>query len=331
MSFQNLAGNEHLKKRLGQFITTRKILNSYVFAGESGIGKKTVSNMFVSAILCEAPSAGGACNNCAACKQFLSDNHPDVIYLQKSKDKKTLGIEEVREQIIKQVYIKPFIAQKKIFVINDGDSLTPEAQNGLLKVLEEPPEYVTFIILVSKKSLLLDTVLSRSCVFDLRPVTKLTVIDFLKNEYPSKTNDEHLFYAKFSQGVIGKAMKIAADAEFKAMFFDTSKFLSSTMQKKSALVDFHRYLLDNKENINTITDFMLIFLRDCIFSCEGLDDMIICPQNLDSISTSQADKKKFTSTMDSVIKYKNNLLSNANFTVLTLNLLIEIQANCNIN
>ena len=331
MGFRNFAGNEHLKKQLTQFINTKKILNSYVFTGESGIGKKTLADMFVSSILCDAPLDGGACHNCSSCRQFLSGNHPDIIYLQKTKDKKTFGIDDIREQILKQVYIKPFISSKKIFVIKDGDDLTQEAQNGLLKVLEEPPEYVTFIILVSKKSLLLDTVLSRSCVLNLRPVTKQTVLDFLKKEYPSKPEEELLFYAKFSQGVIGKAIKIATDEDYKSLFFETVKLLTSVMQNKVALVGVHRYLLDNKDNINTITDFMLIFLRDCIFSCEGLDDMLICPQNLIFLSTTQSDKKKFTSSMDSVIKYKNSLASNANFTVLTLNLLTEIQTNSNTN
>lgn len=331
MSFENFAGNDHLKTQLSRFISTKKILNSYVFAGENGIGKKTLSDMFISGILCEAPTAVGACGKCIACRQFFSNNHPDIIRLKKQKDKKTLGIEEIREQIIKQVYVKPFIASKKLFVISEGDDLTQEAQNGLLKVLEEPPEYVTFIILVSKKSRLLDTVLSRSCVLNILPVNKESILKFLHEKYPYEQKENLEFYAKFSQGIIGKAIKIKDDEEYKALFFETAKHLNSVMQSKGAIIDVHRFLIDNKDKTDIITDFMLIFLRDCIFACEGLNEMIICPQNIADISVNQTEKKKFTTCMDSVIKYKSLLGPNINHTITTLDLLTEIQKNCNIN
>ena len=161
MSFENFAGNSHLKTQLKRFIETGQILNSYVFAGEKGIGKKTLSNEFLRGILCEAPLDSGACGVCPTCIKILSDSHPDIYYLKKQKDKKSYGIEEIREQIIKQVYIKPFIAQRKIFVIPEGDDLTQEAQNGLLKVLEEPPAAVIFILIAQTKASFLETIISQ--------------------------------------------------------------------------------------------------------------------------------------------------------------------------
>lgn len=330
MSFEHFSGNEHIKTQLSRFIATNKILNSYIFSGVEGIGKTTLSDIFISQILCETPEKNGACRTCSACRQFFSKTHPDVIFLKKQKDKKTLGIDEIREQIIKQVYVKPFIASRKFFVIEEGDDLTQEAQNGLLKVLEEPPSYVTFIIHVTKKSMLLDTVLSRSCVLNLRPVPKDEVLSFLKNKYPTLENESLEFYANFSQGVLGKAIKIANDEEYKSLFFETANILNSVMKNKSAFVDCHRFMLDNKDKIDTIIDFMLIFLRDCIFLCQGLTNMVICPQNLKDIYPASDDIKKFTSSIDYVIQFKSALASNVNFTVLTLDLLTQIQNSCNI-
>lgn len=330
MGFEEFAGNEYIKAQLTRFISAKQILNSYIFVGEGGIGKKTLSDTFIKGILCEAPLNGGACGNCFACRQVASGNHPDVIFLKKKKDKKTIGIDEIREQIIKQAYVKPFVALKKIFVIQEGDDMTQEAQNGLLKVLEEPPEYVTFITLVSKKSILLDTVLSRSCVLNLKPVTQDEVLGYLQKIAPSASHDDLVFYARFSQGIIGKAVKIMEDEDYRNLFFTSSQLLASVMKSKEAAFDFHRYLLDNKDEISVITDFMLIFLRDCIFLSEGLGNMVICPQNLNGIYAPRSEKRKFTSCMDSVIKYKNMLSANANFTALSLNLLTEIQNNCNI-
>lgn len=331
MSFENFAGNNHLKTQMSRFIETDKILNSYVFSGEDGIGKKTLSTLFVKRILCEAPISSGACGVCPACKQISSKNHPDVFYLTKQKDKKTLGIEEIREQIIKQVYIKPFIAQKKVFIINDGDDLTTEAQNGLLKVLEEPPSYVTFIILVTKQSMLLDTVLSRSCVLNLHPAPKDDVISYLKSNFPDKTDSEIEFSAKFSQGIIGKAIKILNDEDYKSLFFEISRQMANVMNEKKALVNFHRFLIDNKENIDIIIEFMLIYLRDALLVCEGLQDMVVCAENFKNNNLNIKNKKMYVHSIDSVIAYKNALMTNVNFTILSLDFLLEIQKNCNIN
>lgn len=329
MSFENFAGNDHIKTQLKRFITTGQILNSYVFSGETGIGKKTLSDVFVKEVFCEAPSDGGACGTCSACLQIQSDNHPDIIYLTKQKDKKTYGIDEIREQIIKQAYIKPFIASKKIFVIKEGDDLTTEAQNGLLKVLEEPPEYVTFIILVSEKSRLLDTVLSRSCVINLHPAPLGEVNAFLKKSYPSLNDNDVDFYSKFSQGIIGKAIKIIENEDYRALFYDTAKHLSSVIKTKDTFVEAHKFLIDNKDSIQQITEFMLIFFRDCIFSCEGLRKNLICPQNLNNIPCDTGSKKKYILCMDSVIDFKNKMKFNASFSFSCLELLTDIQKNCN--
>lgn len=327
----NFAGNSHLLFQLSRFVESGKILNSYVFSGDEGIGKKTLSEIFIKNIFCTSLKDGNACGVCPFCKQIESSNFPDLITLKKVKDKKTIGIEEVREQIIKNAYIKPFIAHKKVFLIKEGDDLTIDAQNGLLKVLEEPPEYVTFIILVTKTSRLLDTVLSRSCVLNLHPATKEETVNYLKNTYPDLNDEDILFGARFSQGVIGKAQKILFDEEYKALFFETSKNLDGLCSSKEGFVSFHRFMLDNKDNVDIIIDFMLIYLRDGLFCAEGLSDMAICPENFKAKEITHNLEGVYTRLMDCVIKYKNMLSANANFTVLTLNLADEIQKNCNLN
>ncbi len=331
MSFDNFAGNEHLKTQLKRYIKSGQIHNSYVFAGEEGIGKKTLSQEFIKGLFCESPINDEACGKCALCRQLASASLPDICYLQKPKDKKSYGIEEIREQIIKQVYVKPFAAKRKVFVISQGDDLTIEAQNGLLKVLEEPPEYVTFIILVSRKSFLLDTVLSRSCVFDMRPAPLKEAYEFLHRTYPEKNAEEIEFYAKFSQGIIGKAIKIINDEEYHALFFETSKHLSALIKSRDSLIYFHHFLLENKDDVLHIIDFMLIFLRDCIFSCVGLNDMVICPQNLKDVSCATVYKKKYTSCMETVIAHKNKLSYNVNFAFWSLDFLTQMQNICNSN
>ncbi len=330
MKNRYFAGNKHLVSQLDHFVRSGKILNSYVFTGESGIGKKTLSQLFIKNIFCEALTDDGACGKCPSCRQLESLSFPDLIYLKKVKDKKTIGIDEVREQIIKNAYIKPFYSSKKVFLIKDGDDLTVEAQNGLLKVLEEPPQYVTFIILVTKKNMLLDTVLSRSCVLNLHPVSKDEALEYLKNTYPDLPNADISFGTKFCQGIIGKAEKMLFDESYKALFYDTAKVLGALFTKKEAFVDFHRFMLDNKDNIETIIEFMLIYLRDGLFIKEGLFDMAICPENIAMANFTQETLERFALLIDCVIKYKNMLSANANFTVSTLDLAGGLQKNCNL-
>ena len=143
-----------ISQRLLMAVRSGRVLNSYVFEGAAGIGKKTMAELFAAALVCEGKAGQLPCGSCPACRKVFTHNHPDVIYLEKTDGKKTIGIDAVRERILEQVYIRPLLADKKIFLITDGGALTEESQNSLLKALEEPPEYAVFIILTEKAGML---------------------------------------------------------------------------------------------------------------------------------------------------------------------------------
>ena len=138
--FEELIGNQKVKETLIKSIISNRISHSYMFLGIEGIGKALFAKEFAKAILCL--KEGEYCDNCKSCIEFSTDNNPDYVYIEPEETK--IKIDQIRNMQLK-VAEKPIISNKKVYIINDAETMTPEAQNCLLKTLEEPPEYVTII------------------------------------------------------------------------------------------------------------------------------------------------------------------------------------------
>ena len=156
MSFNNIIGNEKIKSYLQEFINNKAISHSYLFSGQDGIGKKLFAREFAKMILCLSDNK--PCNSCSSCIKFDSNNNPD--FLQIEPDGNSIKISQIRE-MQKNVYEKPILSNKKVFIIDESEKMTEEAQNSLLKTLEEPPEYMVIILISSNENKLLNTIKSR--------------------------------------------------------------------------------------------------------------------------------------------------------------------------
>lgn len=329
LNFDDIYGNARLKTALERTARSGNAFNSYVFEGAEGIGKKTVAHIFAAALLCEGDEKR-PCGHCSACAKTGSLNHPDVIYVRKPKDKASIGIDDVREQITETVYVKPLLAEKKIFIIEDGGILTAGAQNGLLKILEEPPTYAVFLILTPKAGLLLDTVLSRSVKFSFLPLPYDEVYRYLKTH--SEQPEERLqFAAMFSRGVIGRGKMLLEEEEFSELYRLTLHHTIKLLESNSAVVDFEAFLLEKKEKTDFIIDFMLIFLRDCLFEKLHLEQQILCRDRLHEIKecTKRYSKKSLAHAMDTLLKYQRRLAGNASAVASALELLMNIREGMN--
>lgn len=327
MTFQDIIGHHSIKERLRKSILHKKILNSYVFEGEQGIGKKSMAQVFASAILCQSEDADvKPCGHCDACVKTFTGNHPDIIYVQKPKDKKTIGIDVIREQVLQQVYIKPLLADKKIFIIPEGEALTEQSQNGLLKVLEEPPSYTVFLILVPKAGMLLDTVLSRSGVFTFLPLSYEETKQYFTNRY-SGENEKLEFAITFSQGIIGKGLSILENENFLQYYNQTIKRLTELLKSKSSITEFEQFCIDNKESIDLVVDFMLIWLRDCVLIKLSMQEKLICKDKLYDVKafSDSVSKKALVRAMDHVIAFQSKLAQNVNYNAATLSMLMCIR------
>ena len=133
--FKDIIGNDILKEQFSGAIRTGSISHAYMLSGDRGMGKKRFARAFCQELFCEHPVDGGACGICPSCKKVESGNHPDVIWIRAEKPD-VIKVDEIRQQIVDTVDIRPFLGDRKIYIIPDADRMNPQAQNALLKVLE---------------------------------------------------------------------------------------------------------------------------------------------------------------------------------------------------
>lgn len=206
MIFENIIGNEKNKELLNQIISMNNIAHSYMFIGKESIGKMLFAKEFAKAILCINDSK--PCRKCKSCIEFESSNNPDFEIIE--PDGNSIKIEQIRE-LIKKVYEKPIVSNKKVYVINDSNLMTKEAQNSLLKTLEEPPEYVSIILIVSNENLFLPTIKSRCTKIMFKKLTDNELKTILERKY-NKLNIQELVL-KIADGSVNKAESLDGKEE----------------------------------------------------------------------------------------------------------------------
>lgn len=269
-------GLESITHFFESLIKAKKLSHAYMLCGDKGIGKKTLCNYLLSLIMCKDNCACGSCNGCATVK---SGANPDIIYVDKG-DKASVSVEKIREAI-SEVYIKPIISSKKVIVIKDAHLMTKGAQNALLKAIEEPPSYVVFFLLCDSKSPILDTILSRVSVIDIPPRS----IDVLKSIVP----DSQEFMYRYSEGNVGKLIKLSGDEEFKAIRDNSVKISMSVLSNDEFDIFSFDDLFVNREITLMIYDLMTVFLRDVLLLKNSCDSLII---NKDKINDIKAFSKQ---------------------------------------
>lgn len=199
--FNNILGNDNIKELLTNAVKNNKASHSYMFVGTEGIGKRLIAKEFAKMILCTDENK--YCSKCKSCMEFDSDNNPDFRIIE--PDGNSLKIEQIRE-FQNKVAEKPIISNRKVYIINDSDKMTAEAQNCLLKTLEEPPEYVTIILIGSNESAFLDTIKSRCMILRFNKISDENIVKFLEENYQTKVNSQIMLDA--FQGSIGKAIQL---------------------------------------------------------------------------------------------------------------------------
>lgn len=161
--FSDLVGNDSLKSALAARVTAGTVPHALLILGESGSGKKTLVRELAAALNCEKRSAGIPlpCHSCNTCRRILSGQFTDVKTLGKAPGKATVGVDDVRE-FREDMFLSATESAYKIYIFEDADAMTPQAQNALLKVLEEPPAGVMMFLLARSQDKILTTVRSRT-------------------------------------------------------------------------------------------------------------------------------------------------------------------------
>lgn len=294
MDFNSLIGNSTIKEYLTNVALNNQNLHSYIFAGPEGIGKKLFAMNFAKMLLCLSDNK--PCNNCKSCISFDGGNHTDFMLIN-AEDGKSIKIEQIRvmqEKIVE----KPILSARKVYIINDAELMTKEAQNCLLKTLEEPPEYVIIILIVSNESKLLNTVKSRCVKIEFSKLSNEEINNYLLEHGLDKLSDAML---EQCNGSLKAALTIGDKVQ---EYQSIEKIINSLDKTDIAKVwNSSEILYKSQDEILDFLDYINVILYNKLL---------------------KDDKMAYINSINIVEQTKKNLLANANYNMCIDNLLLKL-------
>ena len=253
MLFEDIIGNDSNKKILASAVTNSNLVHSYLFYGTDGIGKKIFAKEFAKMILCEAVEGDKPCNRCKSCVEFDSSNNPDFFYIE--PDGNSIKIDQIR-QMQKSILEKPIESEKKVYIINDCQLMTKEAQNCMLKTLEEPQEFVVIILIASNENNILATVKSRCTKIYFKELTEKEIARYVEQNYDGTILEKDLI--RLCGGSISRAGVIVKKIDILNQVKSFMRNISSS--NKIDFIKNNQLLYDNKDDIYLLLDYMYILL-----------------------------------------------------------------------
>lgn len=331
-SFSAILGHDGAKAHLQAALADRQMSHAYLIEGTHGVGKTTLANAFIKTLLCSEPTTRSGdhrdcCMRCQSCRSFDHDNHPDVKRIRALEDKNTISVKQIRDELVKDISIRPYGSQYKIYVIEEAERLTIEAQNAMLKTLEEPPAYGLIIMLAESAASFLPTILSRCVKISLQPLdTKVVRAELARR---GMDTGRAAIAAAFAQGSIGQALKLCEDESFEEMRQELFKFLSQIPQLSQLEVMKGAQLWDQfKGEQEALFSLLLIWYRDILVYRETRDPaQILCADQMETIASmaSYYDDRKLIQITDKVLDIHKKLKANANAALAIDCLLMELK------
>ena len=326
--FTDIIGQEQLKEHLQNAISMNKVSHAYIINGERSSGKEFIAKVFATALQCEE---GGVepCGECHSCKQAGSGNQPDIIFVSHDKPN-TIGVEDIRAQINNDIAIKPYSSPRKVYIMNEGEKMTVQAQNALLKTLEEPPEYAVILILTANVDSLLPTILSRCVVLNMKPVADNKVKKYLMEDLAVPDYKANICVA-FARGNIGKAKMLATSEEFEKVKEEAVTLVKYINDMEiSEIVKAIKKISEYKFDVTDYLDILSVWYRDVLlFKATKDANSLIFKDEIQYIRK-VADRSTYEG-IETIVKAlqqaKRRLDANVNFDLTMELLLLTIQEN----
>lgn len=315
--------HDELCLELLENVHTKTFHQAYIFEGPEGLNILESAKLFATALTCERRSTA-PCGECDACKLSYAGTNPDIVFID-SGDKKSIGVDAIRN-IQKDIYVRPFKSENKVYIITDGTLLTAEAQNAMLKILEEPPEYVVFIIIATTASALLQTISSRAVKLRFMPLSEDAMRRYLREKHPGSGN--HEFLIRFSEGIPKRCDDILSDENFEPLRLEASKMLIPLLSKhKISAFKVAEFVEANKDKVGTILNLWQSFLRDIFLMQNGAPELTANPDLKDELSklASMLPEKYVSNAINRIIIAKNMNRRQVNLHALVLNLSFSIK------
>ena len=321
-------GHEEVLRHLQNAAAMDKVSHSYIFAGEKGSGKKLLAKLFAMTLQCDKHGKE-PCLQCPSCKKAMKRNHPDIIYVTHEKPN-TISIDDIREQLIGDVAIKPYNGPYKIYIVDEAEKMTVQAQNALLKTIEEPPAYAVILLLVNNGGTLLPTIASRCVTLNFKPVRDEVIKKYLMEELHVPDYQAEVSVA-FAQGNVGKAKQIATAEDFSEMMDAAFRILKKGKDMEVyEMVDAIKELSEQKHTVYEYLDLFLVWFRDVLmFKATHEIDGLVFRQEYNDIKN-RADTSSYEGLekiINAIETAKVRLQANVNFELTMELLFLTIREN----
>ena len=326
--FSEILGHEQIIEHLQNAIKLQKVSHAYILDGEEGAGKNMLARAFAQTLQCER---GGIepCGECHSCKQAMSGNQPDIITVTHEKPT-SIGVEDIRGQLCGDIQIKPYSSPYKIYIVDEAEKMTVQAQNALLKTIEEPPAYGVIMLLTTNADAFLPTILSRCVTLKLRPVKNEIIRPYLMEKYHIPDYQAEVCTA-FARGNVGKAERLAQSEQFAELKSHLLHLLRHLRDMEVyELTEAVRSASEYKTEINDYLDLMALWFRDVLlFKATRQIDGLVFAEEINAISA-QAQKSSYEGLeriLKALEKAKVRLNANVNFELTMELLMLTIKEN----
>ena len=326
--FKQIIGHEQIIAHLQNAITMDKVSHAYIINGPKESGKMMLAEAFAMALQCENGGADG-CMECHSCKQAMSHNQPDIIYVSHEKPN-IIGVDDIREQLNNDIAVKPYSSKYKIYIIDEAEKMNPQAQNALLKTIEEPPAYGIILLLTTNADKFLQTIRSRCITLDIKAIKDEVIRSYLLENYQIPDYYADVCTA-FAQGNVGKAIQLVTSDDFNEL-----KGAVVQLMKRLSDIDFYemgaavKQISEFKLQIEDYFDLMMIWFRDVLYF-KATNDVngLIFKDEIYDIKKQAAERSYhgIEKILEALQKAKVRTQANVNFDLLIELLLLTIKEN----
>ncbi len=326
--FSDIVGQDQIREHLENAVSTKKISHAYILNGEKSSGKGFIAKVFAMALQCERGETE-PCQECRSCKQALSGNQPDIIFVSHEKPN-TISVEDIRGQVNNDMGIKPYSSPYKIYIVNEAEKMTAQAQNAILKTLEEPPAYGVILLLTSNLNALLPTILSRCVVMNMKPVPDEIMRRYLMDKLQIPDYKAEVCVA-FARGNVGRAKALASSEDFDQVKSEALSLLKYIQDMELyEIVTAIKKITEYKLEISDYLDIMAIWYRDVLlFKATNDVNHLIFREEITALRkcAHQSSYEGIEEIIRALDKAKKRLDANVNFDLTMELLLLAVKEN----
>lgn len=328
-TFRDVVGHESIIGHFKSSIERGKVAHAYLIHGEKGTGKKMLAGLFAKTLQCETRGTD-PCGSCRSCIQCDTGNQPDIIWV--THDKPTvISVDDIREQVNGSILVKPYSSPYKIYIIPNAELMNPQAQNALLKTIEEPPEYAVILLLTNNLDKMLPTILSRCITLNLKPIGELDMMEYLSKMGIPQAKAK--FCVGFAFGNLGKAVRLATSEEYNEIKHDCVQILKDINRMEIYdLIEAVKRMAKYKLDIYDYLDIMMMWYRDLLMlKVSGSPDKLLFKEEYASLKqqANYISYEGIENVLKALDKVKVRLEANVNFDIAMELLLLTIKENQN--